>query len=333
MKLEIPGGKLCLLRLDAVDDAQLARWETWLDPEKRARIGRQDAQHRRQTVCADALARLMLVGPGATAPQALRFARSASGRPSCPVLPLSFSLSHSGGYAACAVSARPVGVDLEEIRPLRPALLGILSEEERQFLVDATLRNGGSVSYKDNGDGTKSPYELNINYQDALASPEDDDQTRIARFIAAEAILLSLQGMPAIYIHSLLGSRNDYYGRSVSGIPRRINREKLEADFVERALGSHGNRQQIFDELIRRLRLRGEHPAFSPEAAQKVMKLDPRVFALERTAADEAVTVLINVSGEDVTLEGAFAGRDLLGDAPTGHTVRLHPYQCLWILQ
>ena len=48
MKLEIPGGKLCLLRLDAVDDAQLARWETWLDPEKRARIGRQDAQHRRQ---------------------------------------------------------------------------------------------------------------------------------------------------------------------------------------------------------------------------------------------------------------------------------------------
>ena len=210
---------------------------------------------------------------------------------------------------------------------------GILSEEERQFLVDATLRNGGSVSCKDNGDGTKSPYELNINYQDALASPEDDDQTRIARFIAAETILLSLQGMPAIYIHSLLGSRNDYYGRSVSGIPRRINREKLEADFVERALGSHGNRQQIFDELIRRLRLRGEHPAFSPEAAQKVMKLDPRVFALERTAADESVTVLINVSGEDVTLEGAFAGRDLLGDAPTGHTVRLHPYQCLWILQ
>ena len=125
MKLEIPGGKLCLLRLDAVDDAQLARWETWLDPEKRARIGRQDAQHRR---------------PGATAPQALRCARSASGRPSCPVLPLSFSLSHSGGYAACAVSARPVGVDLEEIRPLRPALLGILNEEERAWMGDDAAR-------------------------------------------------------------------------------------------------------------------------------------------------------------------------------------------------
>lgn len=134
MKLEIPGGQLRLLRLDAVDDAQLARWETWLDPEKRARIDRQDALHRKQTVCADALARLMLAELGGIAPQALRFARSASGRPSCPALALAFSLSHSGGYAACAVAARPVGVDLEGVRPLRPALLGILSEEERAWV-------------------------------------------------------------------------------------------------------------------------------------------------------------------------------------------------------
>lgn len=129
MKLEIPGSQLRLLRLDAVDDAQLTRWETWLDPEKRARIDRQDALHRRQTVCADALARLMLAELGG-APETLRFEHSANGKPSCPALPLAFSLSHSGGYAACAVAARPVGVDLEEVRPLRPALLGILSEEE-----------------------------------------------------------------------------------------------------------------------------------------------------------------------------------------------------------
>lgn len=140
IKLEIPGGRLRLLRLDAVDDAQLARWETWLDPEKRARIDRQDALHRKQTVCADALARLMLAEPGGIAPPSLRFVRSANGKPSCPALPLAFSLSHSGGYAACAVSARPVGVDLEEVRPLRPALLGILSGEERAWVGDDAAR-------------------------------------------------------------------------------------------------------------------------------------------------------------------------------------------------
>ena len=53
------------------------------------------------------------------------------------------------------------------VRPVE----GILNDEERQVLIDATLTNGGVVSYKDNGDGTKSPYELNINYQDALVSP------------------------------------------------------------------------------------------------------------------------------------------------------------------
>ena len=54
------------------------------------------------------------------------------------------------------------------VRPVE----GILDEEARQLLVDAALAHGGEVSYKDNGDGTKSPYELNINYQDALAGPD-----------------------------------------------------------------------------------------------------------------------------------------------------------------
>ncbi len=51
-------------------------------------------------------------------------------------------------------------------------------------MIDATLRNGGVVSYKNNGDGTKSPYELNINYQDALAEPESPDAERIGKFLA-----------------------------------------------------------------------------------------------------------------------------------------------------
>ena len=101
--------------------------------------------------------------------------------------------------------------------------------------MDATLRHGGVVSYKDNGMmETKSPYELNINYQDALAwSGETLDKQRIGKFMAAETLLFSLQGVPGIYIHSLLGSRNDYYGKTTSGIPRRINREKLDYQTLE----------------------------------------------------------------------------------------------------
>lgn len=44
------------------------------------------------------------------------------------------SLSHSYGLVACAVDQRPVGVDVERIRPVPPRLLGLLSEEERAYV-------------------------------------------------------------------------------------------------------------------------------------------------------------------------------------------------------
>lgn len=217
------------------------------------------------------------------------------------------------------------------VRPVE----GILSKEEQQFLVDSALRNGGEVSYKDNGDGTKSPYELNINYQDALASPEESDETRIKRFLAAETILLSMQGLPGIYIHSLLGSRNDYYGKSTSGIPRRINREKLKVEELEKALEGESNRRTIFEELLRRLKIRADHPAFAPDGPQRVLSLDKRVFALEResVSGEEKITVYINVSGETVKIRNAFAsGLDILSGEKTGAEMELKPYECKWFI-
>lgn len=212
---------------------------------------------------------------------------------------------------------------------------GILSGDEQQMLVDAALRNGGAVSYKDNGDGTKSPYELNINYQDALASPEDSDEVRIQRFLAAETILLSMQGLPGIYIHSLLGSRNDYYGKSLSGIPRRINREKLNYADLEKALEGNSNRRKIFDEFILRLRIRGEHRAFAPDSAQEVQETDERVFALKRICREsgESIEVLVNISDSEVCIADLkIEGTNLLtGEKESGQVI-LKPYEAKWIL-
>ncbi|MFW8188713.1 sugar phosphorylase, partial [Klebsiella pneumoniae] len=87
--------------------------------------------------------------------------------------------------------------------------------------------------YKDNGDGTHSPYELNINFLSALTEPDDDIDMKARKFLAAQALLLSFIGVPAIYIHSLLGSENDLDGMHQSGINRRINRKKLKLDELE----------------------------------------------------------------------------------------------------
>lgn len=218
------------------------------------------------------------------------------------------------------------------VRPVE----GLLKKEELQILVDATLRNGGEVSYKDNGDGTKSPYELNINYQDALAGPDRSDRERIGKFLAAETILLSLQGVPGIYIHSLLGSRNDYYDKTVSGLPRRINREKLEYSYLKEQLTEDTNRREIFREMIRRLQIRRAESAFSPLARQEVLNLDSRVLVLvrENPQTNSKICVLVNVSGDSVGLSlPEVRGENLLGQEFVDGSIDLRPWECAWIRQ
>lgn len=49
--------------------------------------------------------------------------RTAEGKPFFPKNPrLHFNLSHSGGLVLCALSGCPVGVDIEVMKPRRPAL-------------------------------------------------------------------------------------------------------------------------------------------------------------------------------------------------------------------
>ena len=77
------------------------------------------------------------------------------------------------------------------------------------------LEHGGLISYKDMPDGSRLPYEMNINYLDALSNPAQGEQAELAarKFLTAHAILLSLQGVPGIYFHSMFGSRGDRAGR------------------------------------------------------------------------------------------------------------------------
>ena len=60
------------------------------------------------------------------------------------------------------------------VRPVE----GILNTDEVHTMAETVKERGGFVSYKDNGDGTQSPYELNINYLDALSESSDSDRQK-----------------------------------------------------------------------------------------------------------------------------------------------------------
>ena len=100
---------------------------------------------------------------------------------------------------------------------LRPTE-GLLSDEERDTLLNTMKSFGGEISTRKADDGTDKPYEINISLFDAMQGTVDGpDQWQVARFICAHTILLALEGIPAIYIHSILGTENDQALREETG--------------------------------------------------------------------------------------------------------------------
>ncbi len=233
------------------------------------------------------------------------------------------------------------------VRPVE----GILREAEVQALVDRTQAHGGHVSFKTNADGSESVYELNISYFDAISDPEGGEPLalQVDRFMVSQSIMLALQGVPAIYMHSYFGSRNDYEGVERTGRYRSINRETFRRSELERALSDPTSlRARVYTAYRRLLDVRKQHPAFHPNGPQRVLSLDPSVFAVLRTAPDgkERILCLHNVTASPVTipvdhdsqcLDEARHWRNLLSEQivlndRAGLQIVLEPYQIAWLV-
>lgn len=212
---------------------------------------------------------------------------------------------------------------------------GILTHEERQVLLEETERKGGRVSYRRQSDGSQVPYELNITYVDAVTRPEDTLDQQAAAFLVSQGIMLALAGVPAVYIHSLLGSRNDYVGMTQTGHNRTINRAKLDVNALEAALQDENTlRQKIFVGYARLLKVRRSLAAFHPNALQQAVDAgNDAVLVLVRGEGRERVQAVFNLTPRSQTLSMPLHGRDALtGNCFHGEKL-LTPYQMLWLVQ
>ena len=220
---------------------------------------------------------------------------------------------------------------------LNPAR-GILSSEEIDLLVNKTLEHGGLISYKHNSDGSHSPYEMNINYFDALSNPNANESLdlQVNLFIAAQAIMLSLIGVPGIYFHSLFGSRGWIEGVKQTGRNRTINREKCDLETLKNELADGNSlRSNVFTRYCQLLKARSSTPAFHPCGTQEIINIHPSVFAIERISPDEKLHVLClhNVSARETTFTTNYSsGTDLFtGQFLQVSKITLEPYQILWV--
>jgi sucrose phosphorylase len=221
---------------------------------------------------------------------------------------------------------------------LNPAR-GILSAADIDSLVRQTLAHGGLISYKQNTDGTQSPYEMNINYFDALSNPFSDEsiETQVNRFIAAQAIMLSLIGLPGIYFHSLFGSRNWKEGVQITNHNRTINRQKLgRADLEEQLNDPESLRSHVFTRFRQLLLARSSSAAFHPHGSQKVLDVGNNIFALSRISPDGTKNILClqNVTQQEQRIENLIrkTARDLLTNRSQSSEIILQPYQTMWLM-
>lgn len=214
------------------------------------------------------------------------------------------------------------------LNPLR----GILPEDEILTLVDKLQQQGALVNWKNNPDGTRSPYEINVTYMDALSPKESSDDDRLARFVLAHALLLSFPGVPALYIQSILGSRNDYAGVETAGYNRAINRQKYDLAEIESEMAIGGGlRVRVYHQLCHLLALRRELPAFHPDAKAEFSTLNEHVLQIKRD--NGKLTALFNFSERPQTIiHECKNARELINgvDINTSN-LTLEPWQVMWI--
>ena len=227
---------------------------------------------------------------------------------------------------------------------LRPTE-GLLSEEEVDTLITTMQGFGGHISWRALDCGRNKPYEINISLFDALkGTVQGEDDLGLQRFICAHAIMLGLEGIPGIYLHSLLGTRNDYQRVEHTGHNRAINRHQWDYAGLEAELDNpDSHHARVFDRLMELLMIRRQQPAFHPNATQFTLHLGTAVFSFWRQSIDrhQSIFCLSNVSAEAqvVTMSDInLIDNEQWWDLISGHhytegesELQLAPYETVWI--
>lgn len=227
---------------------------------------------------------------------------------------------------------------------LRPAS-GILLDEDFQEMLRTVRSFGGEISMRSLAGGEQQPYEMNISLFDALKGTiEGEDDLQQERFLASQFIMMTLEGMPAFYVHSLLATPNDTEKFRRSGHKRCINRHQWDYEDLEEKLADPSSDQSyILSEILRALDIRKQQPCFHPNATQFTLHLPEGFFGFWRQSLDrkQDAFCITNLTKKELELplhhlnlyscEGWY---DLLtgqGFDNYDQDVILMPYQSMWI--
>jgi sucrose phosphorylase len=203
---------------------------------------------------------------------------------------------------------------------------GLIDDEAFDRTIAEAGRRGALISYKSSSAGD-IPYELNCSWADMVAPPSLGPAALRARvFLATQAVLFALPGLPAVYFHSWIGSQGWKEGPGLLGYNRAINREKPPIDLVESELGDENSfRYRVYHGFGELIDFRRSETSFTPESPCRILESEGSIFALERGPDHNGRKVLCvqNLGPKNGTVKT---------DIPSLNEIPIESYQIRWIV-
>ena len=242
------------------------------------------------------------------------------------------STKHGNCYLNFIASHDGIG-----IRPTE----GILNEKTLSSFLKRLKKNGSKFSYRKVQNKSKKVYEANITVFDALRKSDFDPKGLffLERYISAHAIMISFEGIPAIYFNSLFGKSNDEAKYIITGNNRDVNRYKWNFNNITTKLRDKKSKQSIFYRNIGALlEIKRKQKAFHPNASRININLGPKIFCFKRISKDkkQSIICMTNLSSKIQTPNFKKIGnyRDLLNSNlkfREGTALILKPFQTVWL--
>jgi sucrose phosphorylase len=216
---------------------------------------------------------------------------------------------------------------------LRP-LEGLVDRADVDALVETCRHNGGLVTYRSGAEGVPVAYELNATWFDLIRG-SDEGELAMARHIASHALMLALEGEPAIYLQALFAEPNSIELAEASDLARSINRHKFHIADVDRCLDDAASAAaRSLSTLLTMLDWRASTAAFDPGSTQTVVDTPDTVIGIERRGSDDSVArVFVNLTNTNVVVANDLDAQvHGLGATASATSIELDPFGVAWVI-
>ncbi len=196
-----------------------------------------------------------------------------------------------------------------------PPVKGLLTKDEIEFVIDEAEKRGALFTLR-NTPLQEEVYEINSTLMSMISNNDEHD---FERFLLLHSVLLTIPGIPALYLNNVLLDENDYSLVKKTGIARDISRRRFNANQVH-LRGRKAHVQQMLFDMIKK---RKSIPFLNPKNKVKARWKDG-VLTIQRGKFFAFHNFTDSIKEHVLNPDEVFEGEERV-------TMSLDPYSFYWI--